>query len=199
MVRAAWLVSAHHLPVRRAASVLSALLGAPVSAGWAAALRGKAARLVERDFLRRVKELITAAPVAHADETCARAADALRYLHVPCSEYLTAMRVGDRTKECMARAGSGLTSTASWSATATRATCTWTRSDTPGAALISCVIFAVSTTGTPSDSCGPRRWPPPCWRPRTPPGQPPPEAWTRWSRRTVEDPQRLPRRAGPWP
>ncbi|MGW3626440.1 IS66 family transposase [Streptomyces sp. NPDC000880] len=93
MARAAWLVCAHHLPVRRAASVLAALLGSVVSAGWVAALRGKAARLLEQDFLPRVRELIASAPVAHADETCARAAGAPRYLHVACTPHLTAMHV----------------------------------------------------------------------------------------------------------
>jgi transposase len=105
MARAAWLVCAHHLPVRRAASVLSALLGAPVSGGWVAALRGRAARQLEMSFLPRVRELIASAPVAHADETCARAEGSLRYLHVACTEYLTAMHVGDRTIESIDAGG----------------------------------------------------------------------------------------------
>jgi transposase len=105
MARAVWLVCAHHLPVRRAAGVLSALLGASVSGGWVAALRGKAARLLESGFLPRVRELIASAPVAHADETCARAAGALHYLHVACTEHLTAMHVGDRTKEAIDAGG----------------------------------------------------------------------------------------------
>ena len=105
MARAAWLVCAHHLPVRRAASVLAAVLGSAVSAGWVAALRGKAARLLEQDFLPRVRELIASAAVAHADETCARAAGAPRYLHVACTPYLTAMHVGDRTKEAIDAGG----------------------------------------------------------------------------------------------
>jgi transposase len=105
MARAAWLVCAHHLPVRRAASVLAALLGAPVSSGWVAALRARAARLLERDFLPRVRELIASAPVAHADETCARADGALRYLHVACTSHLTAMHVGDRTKDAIDSGG----------------------------------------------------------------------------------------------
>jgi transposase len=85
--------------------VLSALLGAPVSGGWVAALRGRAARLLEAGFLPRVRELIAAAPVAHADETCARAEGALRYLHVACTEYLTAMHVGKRTMEAIDEGG----------------------------------------------------------------------------------------------
>lgn len=105
MARAAWLLCAHHLPVRRAASVLAVLLASPVSTGWTATVRGKAARLLEERFLPRVRELIASAPVAHADETCARAAGALRYLHVACTEHLTAMHVGDRTKESIDAGG----------------------------------------------------------------------------------------------
>ncbi|MCK9879133.1 IS66 family transposase [Frankia sp. Ag45/Mut15] len=97
LARAAWLVCAHHLPVRRAAAILAALAGARVSSGWVATVRGRAARLLATTFLPRVKELIAAAPVAHADETTARADGALRYLHVACTDYLTVMHVGDRT------------------------------------------------------------------------------------------------------
>ena len=42
--RAAWLTSAHFLPVRRARSVLNALCGLAVSDGWVAGVRGRAAR-----------------------------------------------------------------------------------------------------------------------------------------------------------
>jgi transposase len=105
LARAAWLVCAHHLPVRRAASVLATLLGSPVSTGWTAAVRGRAARHLESAFLPRVRELIASAPVAHADETCARADGALRYLHVASTEHLTAMHVGDRTSESIDAGG----------------------------------------------------------------------------------------------
>ncbi|ORT46886.1 transposase [Frankia sp. KB5] len=55
------------------------------------------ARLLEAAFLPRVRELVAAAPVAHADETTARADGRLRYLHVACTDYLTVMHVGDRS------------------------------------------------------------------------------------------------------
>ena len=99
--RAAWLVCAHFLPVRRARLALNALLGFAVSDGLVAGLRGKAARLLEDTFLPHVRKLIAAAPVAHADETTARAAGSLHYLHVACTEHLTAMHVGDRTSEAI--------------------------------------------------------------------------------------------------
>jgi transposase len=99
------LACAHHLPVRRAAGVLATLLGAPVSTGFVASVRARAARLLEQGFLPRVKELIAAAPVAHADETTARAEGKSVYLHVACTEYLTAMHTGDRTKETVDAGG----------------------------------------------------------------------------------------------
>jgi transposase len=107
LARAAWLVCAHHLPVRRAASVLAVLLGTAVSTGWVAAVRAHAARLLEDAFLPRIRELIAAAPVAHADETCARADGALRYLHLACTEYLTRCTSATAPRKRSMRAGSG--------------------------------------------------------------------------------------------
>lgn len=103
--RAAWLTCAHFLPVRRARRVLNALLGFTVSDGWVAGLRAQAARLLETRFLPQVRALIAAAPVAHADETTARAASALTYLHVACTQFLTVMHVGDRTGDTIDAGG----------------------------------------------------------------------------------------------
>jgi transposase len=80
--RAAWLTCAHFLPIRRARRIVNALLGFTVSDGWVAGLRAAAAQLLTQRFLPQVRALIAAAPVAHADETTARAAGALTYLHV---------------------------------------------------------------------------------------------------------------------
>jgi transposase len=85
-------------PTRRCC-ILAALVGAPVSTGWVATVRGRAARLLETTFLPHVRTLIAAAAVAHADETTARADGRLRYLHVACTDYLTVMHVGDRSAE----------------------------------------------------------------------------------------------------
>jgi transposase len=49
----------------------------------------------------RVRELLPAVPVLYADETPARAAGKLHYVHVACTEFLTAMHTGDRTKEAI--------------------------------------------------------------------------------------------------
>ena len=61
-------------------------------------------RLLETRFLPHVR-LIAAAPVAHADETTARAEGALSYLHVACTRFLTAMHVGDRSRDTIDAAG----------------------------------------------------------------------------------------------
>ena len=51
------------------------------------------------------RALIAAAPIAHADETTARAAGALTYLHVACTQFLTVMHVGDRSKDTIDAGG----------------------------------------------------------------------------------------------
>ena len=98
--KAALAVCAHYLPVARAARLVAALTGVNVSAGFVAGIRGKAARLLA-PFMDRVRELLPAAPVLYADETPARAAGNLRYVHVACTEFLTAMHTGDRTSQAI--------------------------------------------------------------------------------------------------
>ena len=102
--KAALAVCAHYLPVARAARLVAALTGVNVSAGFVAGIRGKAARLLA-PFMDRVRELLHAAPVLYADETPARAAGKLRYVHVACTEFLTAMHTGDRTSEAIDAGG----------------------------------------------------------------------------------------------
>jgi len=48
-------------------------------------------------FLPHMRALLRTAPVLHADETCGRAAGALAYVHVACTDYLTLMHVGGRS------------------------------------------------------------------------------------------------------
>jgi transposase len=97
-------VCAHYLPVARAARLVAALTGVNVSAGFVAGVRGKAARLLA-PFMNRVRELLPAAPVLYAGETPARAAGKLHYVHVACTEFLTAMHTGDRTKQAIDAGG----------------------------------------------------------------------------------------------
>lgn len=94
---AVYLGVGHHLPVKRAAGVLARLAGARVSSGWLAAQRARAARLLEARFLPHVRALLRQVGVLHVDETPGRVAGELRYVHVACTEFLTAMHVGDRS------------------------------------------------------------------------------------------------------
>jgi transposase len=97
LARAALLTCAHYLPVGRARDLLEALTAVSVSTGLLAGVRGRAARRLERQFLGHLRQLLAGAPVLHADETPGRAAGALAYVHVACTQYLTLMHVGDRS------------------------------------------------------------------------------------------------------
>jgi transposase len=104
--QAASLVIGHHVPVHRAALLLRELAGITVSTGWMASVRRKAAALVEGSgFAGRVRELLRSAPAVHADETPARAAGGLRYVHLACTSYLTLMHTGDRSAEAIDAGG----------------------------------------------------------------------------------------------
>ena len=102
--KAALAVCAHYLPVARAARLVTALTGVPVSAGFVAGVRGKAAARLG-PFMDRVRELLRAAGVLYADETPARAAGKLRYVCVACAAFLAAMHASDRTKEAINAGG----------------------------------------------------------------------------------------------
>jgi transposase len=93
---AALAVCAHHLPVARAARLLATLTGVSASAGFVAGVRGKAAGRLG-PFMDRVRVLLREVRVLYADETPARAAGHLHYVHVACTEFLTAMHTGGRS------------------------------------------------------------------------------------------------------
>jgi transposase len=97
VARSALLTCAHYLPVGRARDLLEKLTAIDVSTGFLAGIRGRAARRLEKQFLGHMQKLLVSAPVLHADETPGRAAGALAYVHVACTEYLTLMHVGDRS------------------------------------------------------------------------------------------------------
>ncbi len=102
--RAALAVCGHYLPVARGARLMAAYTGVNVSAGFMAGVRGKAASRLG-PFIDQVRELLRAAGVLYADETPARAAGGLRYVHIACTEFLTALHTGDRTKEAIDAGG----------------------------------------------------------------------------------------------
>jgi len=100
--QAAYLACGHHVPVGRVAELLGQLAGLPVSTGWVAGIRGKAAALIGASgFGDRMRDLLRAAPALHVDETPARAAGGLRYVHLACTRYLTLMHTGDRSGDAI--------------------------------------------------------------------------------------------------
>jgi transposase len=95
--QAANLTCGNFIPVGRAAELMAAMAGIGVSAGWIAGIRARAAALVESSgFMDLVAGLLRQAEAVHADETPARAASGLRYVHLACTPYLTHMHTGDR-------------------------------------------------------------------------------------------------------
>ena len=102
---ATYLVAAHHLPVDRAAALMSDLLAAPVSPGsisaWvAAAGEGLAS------FTDRVVDLLADAAVVHFDETGLRVDGHLAWVHTAGTARLTLYTCHDRRgREAMDAAG----------------------------------------------------------------------------------------------
>ncbi|MFI6726997.1 IS66 family transposase [Streptomyces atratus] len=90
-------VLGHHIPVHRSTLLLMELCGMKVSTGFAASLRGRAARLLEAGFLPAVRALLSGAPVVHADETFTRTQAKTVFLHVASTAHLTLMHTGDRS------------------------------------------------------------------------------------------------------
>ncbi len=97
LARCTLLACAHYLPIGRARDLVETLCGIDVSTGFVAGVRARAARRLENRFLPHLRELLADAPVLHADETPARAAGSLAYVHVACTEYLTLCHTGDRS------------------------------------------------------------------------------------------------------
>jgi transposase len=94
--RAALAVCAHYLPAGRATALVASLAGVKVSAGFMAGVRGGAAARLG-PFMNRVRDLLRDVAVLYADETPARAGGHLHYVHVACTEFLTAMHTGGRS------------------------------------------------------------------------------------------------------
>ena len=97
LARCALLTCGNYLPVGRATVLLEALSGVRVSTGLVAGVRRRVAAKLTEVFLPHLRTLLAGAPVLHADETTGRAAGALAYVHVACTEYLTVMHVGGRS------------------------------------------------------------------------------------------------------
>ena len=93
-VRAAglYLMVRHHIPVARAAEILSDLLGVPVSTGFLASLSAEAADGLN-NFIDELTGPLANEPVAGADETSVRVAGAKWWFHVCCTALFTFLGV----------------------------------------------------------------------------------------------------------
>jgi transposase len=83
-----YLTQRQHIPVARAAEMLSDVLGAPVSTGFLAGLVPEAAGALV-PFVDNVVELLSRSPVLHADETSIRVSAHSWWLHVMSTPWLT--------------------------------------------------------------------------------------------------------------
>jgi transposase len=88
----AYLGVGHHLPVERAARVLGDALGASVSAGTLAGLAAEGAAGLG-GFVDRVRERLGRTGVAHFDETGARVAERLHWVHSASTPLLSLFTV----------------------------------------------------------------------------------------------------------
>lgn len=83
-----YLQGRQHLPVARAAELMSDCFGVPVSTGWLSSLMPTAAGMLD-GFITAAQDQLRAAPVAHFDETGARVGATLWWVHVACTDALT--------------------------------------------------------------------------------------------------------------
>ena len=98
---ATYLMGRQHLPVARAAELMSDVLGAPVSTGWLSSLLGNAADRLA-GFITAIEDALRSAPVAHFDETGGRVAGKLWWVHVACTGQATLYhRASGRGKDSM--------------------------------------------------------------------------------------------------
>ncbi len=83
-----YLTHRQHIAVGRAAEMMGEVLGAAVSTGFLAGLAIQGQRLLA-PFVVRARELLTANPVIHADETTIRVSSKSWWLHVMASTMVT--------------------------------------------------------------------------------------------------------------
>jgi transposase len=104
--QAANLTCGNYVPSGRAAVLMAEMAGVRVSLGWIAGVRAKAAALIGASgFMDLVASLLRQAEAVHADETPARAAGGLRYVHLACTRWLTHMHAGDRSADAIDAGG----------------------------------------------------------------------------------------------
>ncbi|MGH9258485.1 MAG: IS66 family transposase, partial [Acidimicrobiales bacterium] len=101
----AYLHGQQHLPVQRTAQALADLVGAEVATGTVAAILAECADGLD-GFIQAVRSQLAAAPVAHFDETGARVAGRLHWLHSASTDRLSLFTVHPkRGRQAMDQAG----------------------------------------------------------------------------------------------
>ncbi len=90
-----YLVCGQHLPYKRAATLLSDWLDAPLSTGTLCSFVEAAAADLDA-FLDTVHSQLIGSPLVHFDETGARVAGRTRWLHCASNEHLTFYAIHDR-------------------------------------------------------------------------------------------------------
>ncbi|MEV6866662.1 transposase, partial [Streptosporangium subroseum] len=95
---AVYLLVFQHVPVERCAQLIADLTGANVSTGWVSGVLIQAARLAA-DSLTLIRALLTLGHVLHADETTTRIGASRGWLHVACTDRLTLLGLGPRSRE----------------------------------------------------------------------------------------------------
>lgn len=84
-----YLVVFQHIPVERAQTLICDLTGTRPSTGWISSVIGQVADLLQGSTAA-VKDQLTAGPVLHCDETGLNIAGVTWWLHVACTQKLTA-------------------------------------------------------------------------------------------------------------
>jgi transposase len=86
---AVYLLVFQHVPVERTAQLIADVTGARCSTGWVSGVLARAAEALA-DTEALIKTLITLAHLVHVDETGLNVAGGKQWLHVACTETLTA-------------------------------------------------------------------------------------------------------------
>jgi transposase len=102
--RLVYLRAAQYLPFGRAAVTMADLCGLPVSTGTIATVIGEAVTRLG-PFLDRVRSLLRRSAVLGADETPAWVDGGWKYVHVACTETLTLLHAGNRSKAAIDAGG----------------------------------------------------------------------------------------------